>query len=397
MHCHPGGSAGAASSRKGSLCSVPRCLPLVVLAACVLVGCLTTHDEGGSSAVLPTATTDSESTPGTSGAQSTIPQEGAPAPTFWPGRLDPPVIPDPFVLLPPPPLTATPNPLAPYTIPALAARAYGEGEIWVTEVLDSDQPFHRYVLEYRSDGLAVTALANVPHGEGPFPVAIVLHGYIPPEVYYRGLDSAPLADYLAWRGYAALMPDYRGYMETAGGPNPLRIPYAIDVLNLIEALDTLDVLDENRVGVVGHSMGGGAAAYVMVLSERVSAVVLYGSMSADQAANWAYIGEQWAPWWMEATAQDYGSPESNPEGYAQVSPINYLRRVKIPVQLHHGEADDQVPLAWSVGLAERLRERGAAVELFTYPGAGHTFYGPDLLMFHERVFAFFEEHVRGEE
>ena len=188
---------------------------------------------------------------------------------------------DPAWLLTPLPIpTATPDPLAPYTIPALAARRYGEGDILVREVVGERLPFHRYVVEYPSDGLTVTALANVPFGQGPFPVVVILHGYIPPEVYERGADSLPAADFFAGRGYAAIMPDYRGYAGTAGGPNPLRIPYAIDVLNLIESLHTLDVLDEDRVGVVGHSMGGGAATYVMVLSERVRAVVLYAPMGA---------------------------------------------------------------------------------------------------------------------
>ena len=290
--------------------------------------------------------------------------------------------------------TPTPNPLAPYTIPALAVRAFGEGDILVSEVLESDGPFHRYVIEYPSDGITVTGLMNVPYGEGPFPVVIVLHGYIAPEEYERGLDTLPTADALAWSGYAAIMPDYRGYMGTAGGPDPLRIPYAIDALNLIESLDTLDVLDEERVGVIGHSMGGGVATYVMVLSERVDAVVLYGAMSADQAANWTYISGQWAPYWMALTAQTYGSPESNPEGYAQVSPIHYLDRVRAPVQIHHGVEDDQVPLAWSRELAGRLRKAGAEVALYEYEGAGHTFYGEHLTLFLERVYAFFEEHVR---
>ncbi len=289
--------------------------------------------------------------------------------------------------------TATPNPLAPYTIDALATRSYGESDILVREVLESDGPYYRYVIEYLSDGLTVTGLMNVPYGDGPFPVIVVLHGYTAPETYYRGFDSRPLADTYALNGYAAIMPDYRGHMGTAGGPDPLRIPYVIDVMNLVAALDTLDILDADRVGLIGHSMGGGIATYVMVLSERVDAVVLYASMSADQAVNWHYIGQKWAPYWMNKIAELYGSPTTNPEGYAQISPISYLDRVKAAVQIHHGTADTEVPVEWSRALAEQMEQAGIALSYYEYPNAPHTFTGPTFWEMAERTLDFFDTYV----
>ncbi len=296
----------------------------------------------------------------------------------------------------PGPPTPTPHPLADFRIAALAERTYGEGDILVREAVGHDLPFYRYVIEYPSDGLTVTGLLEVPFGEGPYPVIVVLHGYIPVADYHRGDDALVIADYFARRGYAAIVPDYRGYMGTAGGPNPLRIPYAVDALHLIESLDTLDVLDADRVGVIGHSMGGGVATYVMVLSERVDATVLYAAMSADQAANWEHIHRTWSPFWMDRTAREYGSPASDPALYAAISPVNVLDRVRAPVQIHHGTADTEVPPDWSRDLHARLRAAGASSTLYLYPGAGHTFYGPSRDRFLERAFAFFETNVRGE-
>jgi dipeptidyl aminopeptidase/acylaminoacyl peptidase len=283
-----------------------------------------------------------------------------------------------------------------YSIPVLAARRFGEGDILVREQLSSAvDPFRRYVVEYPSDGVTVTALMNVPYGDGPFPVIVLLHGYADPTEYERGFDTRPLADYLTMRGYAAIMPDYRGYAGTPGSPNPMRIPYASDVLNLIESLDTLDYLDAERVGVFGHSMGGGVATYPMVLSPRVDATVLYGAMSADQATNWRYIHEKWAGFWMDFTAREFGgSPDDNPQDYALASPINYLERVTAPVQIHHGTDDQEVPVEWSADLAERLRAAGVEVTYYEYEGAGHTFrYAEQDLLF-ERTLAFFDKHVR---
>jgi len=333
--------------------------------------------------VAPTAADLPAPSP-TPGASATLPPTHTPSPE--PTATDGPT--------PTPSPTPTTPPLLAYTIEALAARQYGESDLLVQQELPSSLPFHQYVMEYRSDGMQVTGLAYVPFGEGPFPVVIVLHGYVSPAEYFRGFDAALLAETYALNGYAAIMPDYRGYMGTAGGPNPMRIPYAIDVLNLIGSLGTLDVLDETRVGVIGHSMGGGAATYVMVLAPEVDAVVLYGSMSADQAANWAYIAETWSRYWMDRTAQVYGSPETHPELYAAISPVNYLDRVRMPVQIHHGDADTVVPVEWSRELAGQLQQAGADVTYYEYPGAPHTFTGAELQLLRERTLSFFNQHVK---
>lgn len=298
-----------------------------------------------------------------------------------------------------PTASATPNPFAGLTIPALARRSYGGGDILVTEELDTGIGFARYLIQYPSDGIIVTGLMNVPYpafeSEEPYPVIIVNHGYIEPDVYYPGLDSSPQGDFFAQQGYVVIMPDYRGYASTAGGPDPMRIPYAIDVLNLVESLDSIDYMDENRVGMVGHSMGGGVATYVMVLSDRVDAISFYGSMNASQATNWYKIHE-WSPGAMNLLAQTYGTPAENPDGYEGISPANYLDRVQAPIHIHHGQQDSVTPLVWSQDLYRQLQAAGADVTLYTYPEQGHTFTNPDLTIFLQRDLEFFDRYVKND-
>src|SRR5690606_30345042 len=168
----------------------------------------------GTAAPSPTAAPTSTNLPApspTPGASATLPPTHTPSPV--PMATDGPTpTPSPTVTLTPTPTTP---PLLAYTIEALAARQYGEGDLLVQEELPSSLPFHQYVMEYRSDGMQVTGLAYVPFAEGPFPVVIVLHGYVSPAEYFRGFDAALLAETYALNGYAAIMPDYRGYMGTA--------------------------------------------------------------------------------------------------------------------------------------------------------------------------------------
>jgi dienelactone hydrolase len=47
--------------------------------------------------------------------------------------------------------------------------------------------------------------------------------------------------------------------------------------------------------------------------------------------------------------------------------------LKVPVQIHHGEADRVSPSAVSRALEKQLRSQGTPVEVFLYEGAEHGF------------------------
>ena len=252
-------------------------------------------------------------------------------------------------------VSPTPDPYAALTIEGLAARPYGGGQVQVHETLETTARFTRYLISYPSDGLTIYGFMNVPHGEGPFPVVIAVHG----------------------------------------GPNPLRIPYAIDVLNLIALVrqqggqpGPLQQARSDAIGLWGHSMGGGIAIRVMTVSQDVRATVLYGSMSASERDNYERIRM-----WSEGTSgrAELNTPE---EALRRISPIYHLDRVQAAVSIHHGEADDTVPLAWSQDLCARLQALGKDVTCYTYAGQPHTFQGAGDRLFVERTIAFFDAQLR---
>ena len=90
----------------------------------------------------------------------------------------------------------------------------------------------------------------------------------------------------------------------------------------------------------------------------------------------------------------YGSPEENPAFWAAISPTAYLSDLSGPLQLHHGTADDSVPVEFSEGLHARLLEIGKAVELYTYKGDNHNIsnsFGTAM----QRSIQFFDKYVKG--
>jgi dipeptidyl aminopeptidase/acylaminoacyl peptidase len=53
------------------------------------------------------------------------------------------------------------------------------------------------------------------------------------------------------------------------------------------------------------------------------------------------------------------------------SVTNYLDRVKTPLIIHQGTADDAVPWKWSMDLVKTLQSLKKDAILYQYPGADH--------------------------
>ncbi len=294
------------------------------------------------------------------------------------------------------PPTPTPDAYAAIDVEGLRRRDYGSGRIETVRVLEEQAAFTRYLIRYPSDGIPITGVMNVPKGEGPFPVVIVNHGFIQPSSYQTtSAYTLPLADALARNGYLTLHPDYRNYGGSGQGPNPFRIGYAIDVLNLVQLAKTLPNARPDRIGMLGHSMGGGITSRVLVATPDVKAAVLYGAMSADEVENYNH---RRAMGWLrnEASFGDVVplTPQDRPDVYERLSPMSHLAYVTAPISIHHGELDNDVPVQFSRRLAQALRDNGKSVELFTYPGQPHWLNGAANPLFLQRVVAFFDRTLK---
>jgi len=314
-------------------------------------------------------------------------------PTPFPAIPTPPVSLNDVPTLPAPtpsPPSPTPDPYAGLTIEDLIQRTYGEGRIEFESEQRVSSRFSRYLFHYPSDQLTVHGFLNHPTGQGPFPVVLVLHGYVDPDDYETLSYTTGYADSLAAEGFLVLHPNYRNYPPSDPGPSLFRVGYAVDVLNLIALVQSqagevgpLEAADPTDIGLFGHSMGGGIALRVLAVGSPVEAAVLYGSMNADEHLNFEKIYE-----WSDGAR---GIDELNVPlaDLARISPSNYLERIQAPVSIHHGGADELVPPEWSDELCSRLSTLGKTVECYTYPAEPHTFIGFGGIELIERAVGFF--------
>ncbi len=307
-------------------------------------------------------------------------------------------------------------------IDSLRARSYSGGQIKITRILSTYDEFRRVLFEYSSEGLRITGMMNIPRGTGPFPVVILDHGYFKPAEYKTGDGTRPAADNFARNGYLTLASDYRCYGGSQCGPNPLYVGYAVDVLNLIGSLPSLPYADTTRVGIWGHSMGGGITIRVLTISDQLKAAALYGSLNSDDEVHYCWLNTCRAPSaptrlpripeLLEAdpdfvpNSMSAGPAPATPapdpfarlhEIFLKSSPSRYRQYLTTPVIIHHGEKDDIVPIQWSVDLADALNAMGRTVELYTYPGEGHVFAGWNWQLFMARTMRFFDERLNPRE
>lgn len=293
----------------------------------------------------------------------------------------------------------TPDRYAGITIDDLTTRGYGAGELSVEQILATTAAFTRTLISYESDGLKVYGFMNVPHGDGPFPVVIVNHGYVDPAVYRTLTYTTRYADALAAAGLIAIHPNFRGYPPSQDGPNEFRTGFAIDVLNLVGLVrklggqpGPLSNANPAAIGLWGHSMGGGVTLRAITVDGGIKAALLYGAMSGDEQRNHERIlfftgGRNGQ--WVEG-----GAP--TPADLQRISPSAYLDRISAALSIHHGEFDQQVPLAWSVELCQQLQTLGKTVECFVYPGGPHTFSGAMDQLFIQRTIEFFQRELQAD-
>ena len=289
----------------------------------------------------------------------------------------------------------------PISVRALIETSYTGGGLRVGQVLGELGGYTRYAVTYRSQGLRISGIMNVPSGRGPFPVLVLNHGYIDPAIYVTGQGLAREQDWLARRGYVVLHTDYRNHAGSDDDPDvdhELRLPYAVDVVNAVRAVkrSNLPYLDGDRVGLLGRSMGGNVTLNALVARPGlVDAAAVYASTSSLAADNWRQFYQPSTDRaGVNARIQrTFGLPRQSPRFWRKASPRPYFDRVAAPVLLHHGTLDDTCPISWSRGTLRALQDAEKRAQLVTYAGEGHTMYAQWRRSM-ERTTTFFDRHLR---
>jgi dipeptidyl aminopeptidase/acylaminoacyl peptidase len=299
----------------------------------------------------------------------------------------------------------------PLSIKALKEGEYPGSDIVIEQELAPGSNYKRYIASYKSEGLKIYALLTIPNGRKPesgWPVVIFNHGYIPPSQYKTTERYIAYTDAFSRNGYIVFRSDYRGHGNSEGTASSYgNNGYTIDVLNAIASLKRHPDVDENRMGMWGHSMGGHITLRNMVVSRDIKAGVIWAGVVAsypDMLARWRR-GNSSSPSpspsvtgrgsWRIGLINQFGDPQANPGFWNSISANSFLNDISGPIQLHHGTMDKSVPYEFSEKLHSELKSAGKESELFLYPGDDHDITG-NFGTAMSRSVAFFDKYVKGE-
>jgi dipeptidyl aminopeptidase/acylaminoacyl peptidase len=247
-----------------------------------------------------------------------------------------------------------------------------------------------------ADGWDMQGLLVTPVGasSGRHPMVTLVHGGPTGAHLRQYLASRGWAQLLAAQGVAVFLPNPRGStgwgLEFAesnigdmGGKDWEDIQLGID--HLVER----GVADPARLGVAGWSYGGFMTAWAVTQTDRFRAAMMGAGI-----ADWrSFHGRSYLCDW---DAIHYGDADPyDPDGvYRKFSPITYVKRVRTPTLILHGEEDRDVPVEQSYLFYRALKDLGVETELVVYPREPH---GPQekshLLDIARRITEWFAKHL----
>ncbi len=173
---------------------------------------------------------------------------------------------------------------------------------------------------------------------------------------------------LARKGYLVVTVDNRG---TGGrGEEFRKMTYlqlgkyeTIDQIEAARYLGSLDYVDAGRIAIFGWSYGG----YLSSLCLARGADYFRAAIAIAPVTSWRFYDTIYTERYMR-------TPQENPDGYDDNSPINHVDKIRGRYLLVHGSADDNVHYQNTMAMADALIDAGVDFELMIYPDHGHAIF-----------------------
>lgn len=135
---------------------------------------------------------------------------------------------------------------------------------------------------------------------------------------------------------------------------------------LDRALAVHEWIDPERLGVCGGSYGGYMTNWILGHTQRFRAGVTLRSTCNRYnhfgTGDIAYLGARW---------EFPGAPWESPDFYLERSPIAYVRQMKTPLLILHGENDYRCSVEQAEQLFLALKRQGTPTLMVRFPGESH--------------------------
>lgn len=137
-----------------------------------------------------------------------------------------------------------------------------------------------------------------------------------------------------------------------------------DQIEAAKQLGKRDYIDEERIGIWGWSYGGFMSSNALFKGNDVFKMAI----AVAPVTSWRFYDTIYTERYMT-------TPDENPSGYDENSPINHVDKLKGDFLLVHGTGDDNVHVQNTMRMVEALIQADKQFEWMIYPDKNHGIYG----------------------
>ena len=137
-----------------------------------------------------------------------------------------------------------------------------------------------------------------------------------------------------------------------------------DIIQAAKQLGQRGYIDEDNIGIWGWSYGGFMSSNAILKGNDVFKMAI----AVAPVISWRFYDSIYTERYMT-------TPQENPSGYDENSPINHVEKLKGDYLLVHGSGDDNVHVQNSMRMIEALVQANKQFDWAIYPDRNHGIYG----------------------
>lgn len=137
-----------------------------------------------------------------------------------------------------------------------------------------------------------------------------------------------------------------------------------DQIDAAKVIGNYSYVDKSRIGIWGWSYGGFMSSNCILKGNDIFKMAI----AVSPVTNWRFYDSVYTERYMQ-------TPQENPNGYDDNSPINFVDKLKGKFLLIHGSGDDNVHVQNSMQMMEALIQANKQFDSQIYPDNDHSIFG----------------------
>jgi hypothetical protein len=232
-------------------------------------------------------------------------------------------------------------------------------------------------VKFKNEGQKIVGVLHIPNKQNP-PVIIMCHGFtgVKGDVHYKFYKAAKK---FCKNGFAVLRFDFRGSGESEG--EFVNVNVSSEVSDLKAAIGFMQKQGYKRIGVIGLSLGGAIA--IIGYDRRIKAMVLWNPVTnlRETFVDSGFIQKEnvqkleksgFVIFRDERTGKEFKIGKKFWKEIETLDISKYLKMIRCPVLILHGNKDTIVPLSQSENAMKIIGSK--IKELRIIDGAEHGFH-----------------------